>query len=132
MSKIVVAGEAVVITSSMKLEDLRTIQKYRPNALTLMGGEDGKEPIFSICVTSGKGEINEYGASFGAETFDDNKLAVITVPAGSVKGDVRDYIADKFGAAYTNLNKLEETLPAVLTQIKADKEKIMNDITIAQ
>ena len=48
MAKIVIAGDAVIVTSTMKLEDIKTIAKYRPKALTLMGGEDGKEPIFAV------------------------------------------------------------------------------------
>ena len=44
MAKIVIAGDAVVVTSAMKLEDIKTIEKYRPKELVLKGGEDGKEP----------------------------------------------------------------------------------------
>ena len=44
MAKIVIAGDAVVITSALKLEDIKTIAKYNPKALTLMGGEDGRSP----------------------------------------------------------------------------------------
>lgn len=42
MAKITIAGDAVVITSSLKLDDIKTIAKYRPKALTLMGGDDGQ------------------------------------------------------------------------------------------
>ena len=41
MAKIVIAGDAVVVTSAMKLEDIKTIEKYRPKELVLKGGEDG-------------------------------------------------------------------------------------------
>ena len=41
MAKIVIAGEAVVVTSAVKLEDYRKVAKYRPKALVLLGGEDG-------------------------------------------------------------------------------------------
>ena len=42
MAKITIAGDAVVVTSALKLEDIKTIEKYRRNALVLKGGEDGK------------------------------------------------------------------------------------------
>lgn len=48
MAKIVIAGDAVVVTSAMKLEDIKTIEKYRPKELVLKGGEDGKEAIHSV------------------------------------------------------------------------------------
>ena len=51
MAKIVIAGDAVVVTSAMKLEDIKTIEKYRPKELVLKGGEDGKEPIFGVGTT---------------------------------------------------------------------------------
>lgn len=53
MAKIVIAGDAVVVTSAMKLEDIKTIEKYRPKELVLKGGEDGKEPIFGVGTTHG-------------------------------------------------------------------------------
>lgn len=132
MAKIVVAGDAAVITSAMRLEDLRTIEKYRPKELVLKGGEDGKEPIFGIGTTQGVGNINAVGASFGAETRDDEKLACITMIIDGVTGDVKDWIADRLGAAIINLNKLEAKLPAVLEEIAAEKSAVMGNITIAQ
>lgn len=132
MAKIVVAGDAAVITSAMRLEDLRTIEKYRPKELVLKGGEDGKEPIFGIGTTHGVGNINAVGASFGAETRDDEKLACITMIIDGVTGDVKDWIADRLGAAIINLNKLEAKLPAVLEEIAAEKSAVMGNITIAQ
>ena len=114
MAKIVIAGDAVVVTSAMKLEDIKTIEKYRPKELVLKGGEDGKEPIFGVGTTHCAGSINAVGASFGSETRDDDKLACITLFLDGVTGDVKDWVADRLGAAIINLNKLEEKLPAVL------------------
>jgi len=132
MAKITIAGDAVVVTSNMKLEDIKTITKYRPKALTLMGGEDGKEPIFAIGVTNGCGSINEVGVSFGRETYDDQKLACVTVCTGTaVTGDVKEWVADHLGSAIISLNKLEEALPAVLEEITAEKAYVMGNITVA-
>ena len=59
MAKVIIAGDAVVVKSAIKYEDLKAVKKYRPEALTLKGGEDGKEPIFSVFVKdSGAGSIN--------------------------------------------------------------------------
>ena len=38
MAKIVIAGDAVVVKSELKLEDIKTIEKYNAKALTLTGG----------------------------------------------------------------------------------------------
>lgn len=132
MAKIVIAGDAVVVTSAMKLKDLRTIAKYRPDALVLKGGEDGKEPVFAVSVTDDCGEINKYGASFCSESHDDTKLATITMQAGNAGEDIREFVAEQIGSAIINLGKLEETLPAVLEEIEAEKAAVRNCITIAQ
>ena len=42
MAKITIAGDAVVITSTQKLEDIKLLEKYRPKALCLYEtGENG-------------------------------------------------------------------------------------------
>lgn len=131
MAKICIAGKAVVVTSAMKLEDLKTIAKYRPGALVLKGGEDGKEPIFAVKATNGNGRINQYGAEFGDETNDENKLATMTL-LFEADGDVKEVVADTVGAYVVNLNKLEATLPGVLEEIKAERSSILESITVAQ
>lgn len=132
MAKVTITGRAVVITSAMKLEDIKTIEKYRPKELVLKGGEDGKEPIFGIGTTNGAGNINAVGASFDAETHNDDKLACITLFLDGVTGDVKEWVADRLGAAIINLNKLEEKLPAVLEEIADEKAAVMSNITVAQ
>ena len=132
MAKIIIAGDAVVITSSLKLEDLRTVKKYRPDALILKGGEDGKEPIFAIDVVSGNGDITQYGASFGKATNDDKKLATVTMFFGGIEGDIKEAVADKVGGALINLGKLEESIPEVIKEIVDEKAKVMAAISIAQ
>lgn len=132
MAKITIAGDAVVVTSTLKLEDIKTVAKYRPDALVLKGGEDGKEPIFAVGVTEGTGNINEYGASFGRESHGAEKLAIITMGIGDVVGDVKEYVADSLGRAVVNLGKLEAQLPAVLEAIAAEKTSVMANIVVAQ
>jgi hypothetical protein len=133
MAKIVIAGDAIVVTSALKLEDIRTIEKYRHKELVLKGGDDGKEPVFAIGATEGTGNINAVGASFGRESHDAEKLATITMCAGSAAtGDIKEWVADRIGAAIINLNKLEEKLPAVLDEIAAEKAAVLSNITVAQ
>lgn len=131
MSRIAISGQAVTITSKVKLADLRTVEKYRPDALTIKGGEDGKEIIFAVGTTSGEGNLNTYGASFGAETYDEGKYAVITKPLTDVVGDVKEYVADMYGAAKKLLDEVEARIPAVLEEIAANKKEVMDSITIA-
>lgn len=133
MSKITIVGNATVVTSALKLEELATIKKYRPKALILMGGENNKEEIFRIDVdTNGCGEMNQYGACFCNVTPDNQGLACITMCNAGVAGDkIKEHVAETLGVAVVHLNKLEQTLPAVLEEIKAEKAAIMAAITVA-
>lgn len=134
MAKITVAGQAVVVTSEMKLEDLKTIKKYRPEALTLFQEDEngGKDPIFGIGVGKGCGDINKYGAEFGSASRDDAKKAQITMCLPEGVENVKEYISDTLGAALLKLNRLEATLPTVIEEIEAEKQQIAANITIAQ
>ncbi len=134
MAKLSILGNAVVITSEVKLEDIRTIEKYNRDALILKEDVEGeKVPVFGIA-TGSAGEINQNGATFADATRDDDKFAQITLCtcAAGITGDVKEWAADKFGKAITRLNKLEATIPAVLEQISADKAAVMANITVVQ
>lgn len=130
MAKITIAGQAVVVTSALKLEDIKKVKKYRPDALILKGGEDGKEPIFALGV--GADSINKFGVSFCQETRDDNKYAVLTMTTTYDGDNIEDFVADELGAAIINLNKLEEKLPGVIAEIDAEKATIKSNISVAQ
>ena len=131
MAKITVVGDAVIVTSSMKLEDLKTIQKYRPQALVLKGGEDGKEAIFRLGVTEGVGNINKYGAEFTGEARDGSGLATITLECTAGNNDIKNVIVDEIGYPVAILNKLEAGLPEVLSEVKAEREAVVSNITFA-
>ena len=132
MAKITIAGDAVVITSAVKLEDMATISKYRPGALKLMGGENGKEVIFAIGVTNGAGSISKYGASFGGATHDEQKLATITLGIESTPGcgDIKDRVAEHVGTAIFSLNKIEAGLGDVLEEIVTERAAIRETISV--
>ncbi len=119
--KVTIAGNAVVITSSLKLEDINTIKKYRPQALTLMGGDDGK------------GGINANGAIFAEKSRDGNEYAVITMPLDAPAGDIESakaHLADTLGDAAAHLTALEAKLPAVLEEIRGQRKSFMDGITV--
>lgn len=129
MAKTKIFGDSIVITSSIKLADLKNVAKYAPTALTLMGGEDGKEPVFGICVSkTGPGFINGVGAGFAPATRDADGKATITmmIPASIEKA--KEWVVEEFGGALMNLKALETALPAVIEKIAADKKAVEESI----
>lgn len=134
MAKIVIVGDAVVITSSMKLEDIKTIQKYRPDALILKD-EEG-EPVFrlGVCKDGECGDIGKYGAEFSSAARDGTGLATMTLSAAGAPEDqdITEFVADTIGAYIAQLNKLEASLTDVLAEITAERDEIKASITVAQ
>lgn len=129
MAKIKVMGNAAVITSSLTLGDIALVKAYRPKALTLMGGENGKDELFKLGISADPyGEIDQFGAVFGAE--DAEGKAIITELISPVSDDVKSELADKYGAAMTNLGKMEEILPGVVEEIRAEREALMASIEV--
>ena len=133
MAKITIAGKAVVVTSNVKKADYEKVAKYRPDALTLYGGEDGKEPIFCVgFARCGGGSVNQYGVEFDPTAQDAEGNAIVTMLFNKDAGeDLKEFVADSIGAAVLTLGKLEETIPAVLTEIAAEKAAILENIVIA-
>ena len=124
-------GEAVVITSAAKLEDIRKLAKYRPEALTLRD-EETQEPLFCIGVTAKRaGSISAFGAEFGGA--DGNGFAQVTMAYAGPAGDdeaVKAAIADSIGKAVALLSKLEATLPAALEEVDAEVANILASIEV--
>ena len=126
-------GEAAVVTSELTLDEIKLIAKYRPKALELKGGEDGKEVVFVIGISSNpKGSINSVGAEFGGETHDGNKRATITfdLPSRAADEDVKDIIIDRIGTAILDINKLEAQLGNVIEEINKERADIISNISI--
>ena len=129
MSKIAVAGDAVVIVSSMKLEDLKKIQASKPDALVLKDKDGNQE--FAVS-TGCHGEAGKYGVIFNAESNDGSGLACVTVarPALAEDETIEDAIVDAYGAAITQLNAVEAGLPEVLKEIDKARAEIKSQVTV--
>lgn len=122
-----VTGNSLVVTSQMKLKDLKTVKKYRPAALRLFEkDEDGnKEEVFRIVISEeGIGKIDAFSATYGKTTSADGR-ALLTVLVDDADPE---FIKDKFGPALLKLKKLEDGLAAVIEEIVAEKAAVEEQI----
>lgn len=129
MAKGTIMGEAFVITSEVKLEDIKTLEKFNPEALVLKD-EEG-EPTFAIGTTEGAGNLTIYGATFSGEARDGSGKATITMDISEVEGDVKEQIIDIFGASLTKLKEIEKKIPEAISKVAAERAAISADITLA-
>lgn len=130
MSKITIVGNAVAIKSSIKMEDLKVVAKYNPNALCLKD-EDGEE-VFRIGATNGEGSIGKYGISFSSTDSHGYATLTITLQKLGISEDVnvKEVLADTIGAAVGYLNNIEESIASVVDEINDSKNKFMESIEV--
>jgi len=127
----VVNGAAMVITSSATPEQLKTMKKYRPQALKLMEGEgNAKKEVFMVDIAKGDGCISPLGAIFSERTNKDGK-ATITIPVPQDVTDVKAWAADTLGVSILHLRKLEKQFAPMLKDVAAEKEAVAAAITVA-
>jgi len=114
----------MVITSSKTLGEIKVLEKYNPKALSLYEADNnGKlQEVFKVGSTDGEGSINQYGASFGSATHDENGFATITMSVPKDVEDVVGYAADKVGAAVMKLNKVEEQFALAINVVNAERQ----------
>lgn len=131
MAKITVVGSMVIVRSTLTLEEIALVEKHRPDALAIKD-EEG-EVVFRVGTTKGTGAIGAYGVSFGESSRDDKKNAVVTLGIADLgeDEDIREIIADELGAPLAKLNKIESGIAEVIEGIKAEKQAVIDAITIA-
>lgn len=129
MARIIIAGDAMVIESAHTLETIKTLEKHSPKALTLLD-DDGKTVIFKVGTTSGKGNINVYGASFGSASKNDEQKAIITMELPADTTDAKAYAEDFVGTAIIKLNAVEAQFESALAGVEAEKATIRESITV--
>ena len=130
MAQITITGNAVVITSAVKAEDIKKVAKYQPSALALKD-EETKEEFFRVCYREGSNTLGKYGAEFGGVSRDGEGFACITLAFNApADADVKELIADEFGAALLNLNKVEAQIPQAVQAIDAQKAQVLENIQV--
>lgn len=117
MANIKIFGDSLVVTSSLKLDDIAKLQKFKPDALTLVDPEK-KEAIFAVRVSSPT--FGKFGASFISKNDDGRAQATFPISSGMTKEEKTKYAKECYGYALLNLNKLEAQIAEVLN-ITADE-----------
>lgn len=125
MAKVTIVGQAVVLESAVKLDDIKKLEKYAPEALVLHGGEDGKDPVFAVA--SGTDKINQNGVAFNHKSADG--YAVTTFVTEDV-GNVEEFVIDNLGKYLIDLEKVEAQIPAALEEVDSELENIKSKITV--
>ena len=124
-----IAGNALVFTSEIKLEDVKLLSKANPNALILF--DDEKEPVFAIGVGNFEsGSIGKLGVTIDSTSRNENGFATVTgiIPEGIA--DAKEFAANILMPAYLSIKALEDTVPVAAEEIRAAKAALISGISV--
>lgn len=129
MAKINVNGSALVILSSFSFDNLKKIQKRKPEALCLV--DDKGNTTFKVGVTEpGQGNISKYGISFDSASYDESHRANLTMCIPSNVENIYAFIDDVIGSSITKLNHIEEGLALALAEVEAEQQLVRDSVTV--
>ena len=121
-----ITGNAVVLTSALKLATIKKLEKYNPDSLCLCKqvGEDTEE-IFRIS-TGASSSIQKFGIVFAEEDKDGYATATVLLPNG-IKGSKKDFVKENFYTVLLMLKDIEDASAIVCADLekafaKLDKE----------
>ena len=130
MSKVIIAGDSIVITSSLKLEEIQEVARFKPDALCLADEETG-ELLYGIAANLvGRGSIDEYGAVFNAANAEGKATITLSVPGLWKEENQKEAIANTLGREIGYINAIEKRLPEALAKIKAERQSLIENMEI--
>ena len=135
MANIKVAGNAVIVTSSLKYEDLKKIARYQPEELFLREWDDDNGvnvPIFRIIPSDGKaGYLDSNGAVFGRANSDGFATATMVFDPGESE-DIRSAVLDRYGPGILHLEQIERQLGDKLLSLNSRLDDAAQSITVIE
>lgn len=127
MAEVKVAGSVYVIESAFTREEIKTVEKYRPNLLKLF--DEDKRPVFAVGV-SDEAKVGQFGIQFNADSHGEDKVACVTMPLPKGTGSAKELVVEAVGTAILNLNKVEENISVALAEIEEEKAAIAESVTV--
>lgn len=125
--KIQIVGNAVLLTSKLKLDTIKKIEKFNKDLLCLTEIKDDEvKELFRINV--GKtASLSKYGVTFTNANAEGYACTTFLLP-NNVK-DRKEYIKEEYGTALFMLSDLEDAIATAESEINAAFEKLNDDIT---
>jgi len=128
MAKIEKGGSAVALVSTLTLEEIKQLERYRPKFLTL---REDDEVVFRV--SSGeKGSISKFGVCFATATRDAAAKAEVTLAMPADVTDVEAFAVEMIGPAYLLLGKVEAQAKQALAGIKEELDQVRSAVSAVQ
>jgi len=127
MSKLTIVGNAAVLTSALKVAVIKTLSKFKPEALKL---KDDKGAVQFIIGLGNKPAVSQYGVAFNGEAVDGSATVTMSIPDGVAPENKADWAKDTFGYAILSLNTLETQATTEMAITAGEFEAMNGSITV--
>lgn len=129
MSKTKICGNAVVITSALKAEEIRKVKKFTKSGLKLRD-EKGNE-IFAIDFSAGYGgSISEHGVVYSEVNAEGYAQLSLLLDEHTPAENRAETILDNYAIALGNLNTLENYIRETATELESTIAGISESIEV--
>jgi len=125
MANTKIVGRAAVITSTMKVEDIKKMAKYAPTSLKLQDAES-KEEIFAVAAGT-TASTSKYGITFSTENEAGFAQITLTIPENV---DRTEYVRDTYGDMLQMLAVIEANATDALANIDTHLAEITSSIEV--
>lgn len=124
MANIKVIGDAMIVTSAIKMEDIKLLQRLDPDSLVARDKDD--EPVYAV-FTGNSGFMENTGIRFTGT--DRNGFATTTILLPSATQNQREeFIKENYAMAITALQAMEELLIEYLISFKTKYNEAMQAV----
>lgn len=135
--KVTISGDQIAIVSAVTMEELQTLSKYNPAALTLVD-KDGNTVYMVKGIPGEYGSINGKGLVYNAQTRPEDgeqakaALYIIDPKLPKTAAEAKAYVADKYGPALELAAEVEKGIPEAATAATAKRDSLIATIAVTQ
>lgn len=125
-AEVLIVGAAVVVRSTIKLDDWRKALAYDPD----LGLYDEEEkPLFTVGIEKGPGSMDSHHIVFSSVP-DQNGFACVTMIPDSERTDKEKMVAELYGLALLRLFEIEDNIGDVIEEAEETDRFIAERIRI--
>lgn len=125
--KIKVTGNVAVITSGVKVEDLKKVIKF--HGIPVLTEGEKKEPVFAINFKEGNSQLTDVALTYSDVDSEGFGTATIAV-AGKTPTEKKEKFVDTYAKALVKVEKLEAQIAQMLTEANNTVAKVEESIEV--
>lgn len=120
MAKLKISGNAIVLTSDLKLDTIKKMEKYNPSALALYEEDKSGDKCEVFKIGSGSvSSVSKYGITFAETNKTGLAVATVLLPETVPNDAKKQFVKDVFGNTIFLLQDLEAAVKTSCEELDA-------------